>query len=224
MTKNREYFVTEPEGVADASVIWLHGLGADGKDFVGIVNELGLPINHAVRFIFPSAPFLNISVNHGMLMRGWYDIYDLSMVQREDVAGMQRSREFIDEIIQHELDRGIASQRIMLAGFSQGGAMSLYAGLRYQSALAGIICLSAYLPVMNEFVIEASHINKNTPIFMAHGIFDPVVPYNMGHMAYEYLKKHDYSVAWHSYPMAHTLCLEEIVAIGNFVNRCLGYD
>jgi phospholipase/carboxylesterase len=224
MTKNREYFVNEPIGAADACVIWMHGLGADGKDFLGIVDELGLPINHAVRFIFPSAPFINITINNGMLMRGWYDIFDLTMVQKEDASGMKRSQEIVNDIIQHELDQGIASQRIILAGFSQGGAMSLYTGLRYQSTLAGIICLSAYLPLVNELAIERSQLNQKTPIFMAHGIFDPVVPYNMGHMAYEYLNKHDYNVAWHSYPMAHTLCIEEIVAIGNFINRCLGYD
>lgn len=224
MTKNREYFVSEPEGVADACVIWLHGLGADGKDFFGIVDELGLPMNHAVRFIFPSAPFLNITINNGMLMRGWYDIYELSMIQREDAAGMKQSQEIINEIILQQLDKGIASQRIILAGFSQGGAMSLYAGLRYPSALAGIICLSAYLPLMADLAVEKSQVNQAIPIFMAHGIFDPVVPYNTGHTAYEYLDKHNYNVAWHSYPMAHTLCIEEIVAIGKFLNRCLGYD
>jgi len=224
MTKNREYFVNEPIGAADACVIWLHGLGADGKDFLGIVDELGLPINHAVRFIFPSAPFVKITINNGMLMRGWYDIFDLSMLQREDVAGMKQSQTIINDLIQHELDNGIASQRIILAGFSQGGAMALYTGLRYPVALAGVICLSAYLPLMADFAVEKSQANQATPIFMAHGIFDPVVPYNMGHTAYEYLNKNDYKAAWHSYPMAHTLCIEEIAAIGKFLNRCLGYD
>lgn len=224
MTKNREYFVSEPTGAADACVIWLHGLGADGKDFLGIVDELGLPINHAVRFIFPSAPFINITINNGMLMRGWYDIFDLSMLQNEDAVGMKQSQEIINDLIKQELDKGIASQRIILAGFSQGGAMALYAGLRYPAALAGIICLSAYLPLMTNHGIEKSHANQSTPIFMAHGIFDPVVPYNMGNAAYDYLINHDYKATWHSYPMAHTLCIEEIVAIGNFLNRCLGYD
>jgi phospholipase/carboxylesterase len=224
MTKNREYFVSEPEGAADACVIWMHGLGADGKDFFGIVDELGLPINHAVRFIFPSAPFLNITINNGMLMRGWYDIFDLSMVQKEDAVGMKQSQQIINEIIQNEIDQGISTKRIILAGFSQGGAMALYAGLRYPAALGGLICLSAYLPLITELSTARSEASQNVPIFMAHGIFDPVVPYNMGHTAYEYLSKNDYQAAWHSYPMAHTLCLEEISAIGGFINRCLGYD
>ncbi len=224
MTKNREYFVNEPERSADACVIWLHGLGADGKDFTGIVDELGLPINHAVRFIFPSAPFINVTINNGMLMRGWYDIYDLSLLQKEDVAGIKKSQNIIDEIIRHELEQGIESQRIILAGFSQGGAMALYAGLRYTQALAGIICLSSYLPLISTLENEKKQINQAISIFMAHGMFDPVVPYNIGNVAYEYLKKHNYNVAWHSYPMVHTLCLEEIAAIGKFINRCLGYD
>ncbi len=224
MTKNREYFVSEPEGAADACVIWLHGLGADGKDFFGIVDELGLPINHAVRFIFPSAPFLNITINNGMLMRGWYDIFDLSMVRKEDAAGMKQSQAIINDIIKDQLAKGIPSQRIILAGFSQGGAMSLYAGLRYPTTLAGIICLSAYLPLISELAAEKSPHNQTTPIFMAHGIFDPVVPYNMGHTAYEYLNSNNYNVTWNSYPMAHTLCIEEIVAIGQFINKCLKHD
>lgn len=224
MTKNREYFVSDPEGAADACVIWLHGLGADGKDFAGIVDELGLPINHAVRFIFPSAPFINVTINSGMLMRGWYDIYDLSMLHKEDATGIKKSQDLIYELIEHELKQGIASQRIILAGFSQGGAMALYAGLRYSHPLAGLICLSAYLPLISTLEPEKAQINQTIPIFMAHGMFDPVVPYAMGNVAYESLKKHDYNVDWHSYPMVHTLCLEEIAAIGSFINRCLGYD
>lgn len=224
MTKSREYFVSEPECTADACIIWLHGLGADGKDFTGIVNELGLPINHTVRFIFPSAPFINVTINNGMLMRGWYDIYDLSRFTKEDSVGIRRSQELINDLINHELEQGIPSQRIMLAGFSQGGAMSLFAGLRCQQQLAGIICLSAYLPIMNSLAEEVALVNKQTPIFMAHGLFDPVVPYLLGHTAYEYLHNNHYNIEWRSYPMLHTLCIEEIVAIGDFIKQCLGYD
>lgn len=223
MTKGREFFINEPAGDADATIIWLHGLGADGKDFAGLVEELGLPVHHKVRFIFPNAPFANITINNGMLMRAWYDIYDFSLSDKEDADGIKASQKIIDDLIQQEIAKGIASERILLGGFSQGGAMSLYAGLKCNAPLGGIICLSAYLPLRSTFVECETTANFKTPIFMAHGMFDPVVAYNLGQISHEILMQKHYNVEWKSYPMEHTVCIEEIAAIGAFVNRCLGY-
>lgn len=223
MTKNHEYFINEPEGAADATIIWLHGLGADGRDFAGIVDELGLPLNHKVRFIFPSAPFENITINQGMRMRAWYDIYNLNLSKKEDSTGVKKSQEFLNDLIQSEIDKGIASKRIILGGFSQGGAMSLYTGLRCLQPLGGIICLSAYLLLKATLPAEGASANLKTPIFIAHGMFDPVVPYNLGQDVHNVLQQAHYNTEWHSYPMEHTLCLEEIAAIGAFIARCLGY-
>lgn len=222
MTKKREYFVSEPSSTANASVIVLHGLGADGKDFMGIVDQLGLPTDHGVRFIFPSAPFINVTINHGMLMRGWYDIFELSMVHREDAEGIKNSQSLIEEFIEHELEQGIVSDRIILVGFSQGGAMALYTALRYKKPLAGVIALSCYLPLAKQ-ITEQDFTNRDIPILMAHGIFDPIVSYKLGQDSHDLLIKHNYNVEWISYPMQHTVCLEEIAAIGSFIQRCLGY-
>lgn len=224
MTKNREYLVHEPNGKADASVIWLHGLGASGNDFDGIVEQLALPINHRVRFVFPSAPVIPITINQGMRMRAWYDIYSLnSLHQNEDQQGITKSQELVEQMIADEMTAGIEASRIMLAGFSQGGAMSLYTGLRYANILAGIIVLSAYLPMATTFIAEEFTTNKNIPIFMAHGLYDPIVPYILGQAAYKKLAQDGYNIEWHSYPMQHTLCIEEINAIGDFIRRCFGY-
>lgn len=224
MTKSREYFISEPAGSnADATIIWLHGLGADGKDFAGLVEELGLPIHHKVRFIFPSAPFANITINNGMLMRAWYDIYDFTISDKEDSDGIKKSQQLINELIQQEMAKGIASERILLGGFSQGGAMSLYAGLKFIAPLGGIICLSAYLPLRTTFTECEATANFKTPVFMAHGMFDPVVSYNLGQTTHSLLTQWHYNVEWKSYPMEHTVCIEELAAIGAFVNRCLEY-
>lgn len=221
MTK-REYLTIEPEAKADASIIWLHGLGADGRDFAGIVDQLGLPKNHRLRFIFPSAPFMNVTVNQGMLMRAWYDIYDLNMLDKEDATGVRNSQQQIEEFIKHEIVQGIAYNRIVLAGFSQGGAMALYTALRCPEPLCGVIALSAYLPLSKNLADQhLRHVNM--PIFMAHGMFDPIVPYDLGRATYELLEKSNYQVEWNSYPMQHTVCLEEIDAIGTFLRRCFGY-
>ncbi|HSX20057.1 MAG TPA: carboxylesterase [Gammaproteobacteria bacterium] len=221
MTK-REYLVSEPQGTATASVIWLHGLGADGKDFAGIVDQLGLPKDHSVRFIFPSAPFMNITINNGMLMRAWYDIYDLNMLAREDMQGVKKSQQHIEEFIAHELELGIPSNKILLAGFSQGGAMALYTALNYARPLCGAIVLSAYLPLSNTFA-QQQFKHTQMPIFMAHGLYDPVVPYSFGLDSYNMLKQNDYNAEWFSYPMPHTVCLEEIADIGEFMQECLCY-
>lgn len=222
MTQKREYFVSEPPSTPNASVIWLHGLGADGNDFAGIVDQLGFPNDHGVRFIFPSAPFMKVTVNQGMMMRAWYDIYELNMLRKEDEHGVKRSQAEIEEYIAHEVAAGIPADRIILAGFSQGGAMSLYTAIHHKEQLCAAIVLSAYLPLAPQ-TSAASFGNRELPIFMAHGMFDPVVPYILGQEAYELLKEHNYPVEWYSYPMQHTVCIEEINAIGTFMQRCLGY-
>lgn len=223
MTKKREYFVSEPPSKATASVIWLHGLGADGNDFAGIADQLGLPSDHGVRFIFPSAPFMNITINNGMLMRAWYDIYALNMLAKEDEIGIQNSQQYITDFIAHEQEQGIPIHRIILAGFSQGGAMSLYTALHLKESLGGVIVLSAYLPLQRDFVPQAM-LHKALPIFMAHGLYDPVVPYNLGLNAFKFLQENSYDeIEWHSYQMQHTLCMEEINAIGKFIGECLDY-
>lgn len=221
---NREYYVSEPQSKADASIIWLHGLGASGDDFAGIVSELGLPADHKVRFIFPNAPFMPITINQGMQMRAWYDIYNFdSLHVKEDSKGIAASQLVLERLIQEQLDQGIQAKRIILAGFSQGGAIALYTGLRYKQQLGGMVILSTYLPLLNSFVAKDFTANQSTPIFIAHGVFDPIVPYALGQAAYNLLAQHNYNVTWHSYPMLHTVCPDEIDAIGVFINECLGY-
>lgn len=222
MTKKQDFFIVEPKNPVNASVIWLHGLGAYGEDFVGIIDQLGLPLDHGVRFIFPNAPFMNITINLGMSMRGWYDIYDLTTLTREDEQGIKNSQARIEGLIQNEIDQGIASERIMLAGFSQGGAMALYTSLNYRQKLAGVIVLSAYLPLIKKLNLQQLQ-NKLMPIFIAHGLFDPVVPFGFGQAVRDLLMKENYIVDWHTYPTQHTISLEEIDAIGGFMRRCFGY-
>lgn len=216
---SQDSIICEPAGPAQGSVIWMHGLGADANDFVGIIDQLGLTEN--VRFIFPNAPYKNITVNQGMRMRAWYDIAEFNMLRNEDHKGVDDSQQRINKLIDDQVAQGIPSNKIMLAGFSQGGAMALYTGLRNTKKLAGLIVLSAYLPFIDTFDPTLYVQNKATPIFMAHGLFDPVVQYGMGHATYTQLQKHGYNVEWTSYPMVHTVNLDEIYAIGDFINRCL---
>lgn len=221
-----EIIVVEPAiKMANSSIIWLHGLGAQGSDFMAIIDQLGLPAKHKIRFLFPNAPIRPITVNNQMLMRAWYDIYSLDITAKEDINGLKQSEQLINNLIQQELNSGILSTNIMLAGFSQGGALSLYTGLRYAHPLAGVIALSCYLPLAHDAhnaVLTAA--NSKIPIFMAHGLFDPVVPYSVGRNSYEYLTKLTYNVQWESYPMQHTLCLQEISEIGHFIKKVLPYS
>ena len=203
-----------------ASVIWLHGLGADGSDFVPIVPELDLPDSLKIRFIFPHAPVRPVSCNGGYRMRAWYDIYSLDDLEQEDEAGMKDSQQRIETLIQTENDRGIPSDRIVLMGFSQGGAIALYTGLRHPQQLAGIAALSAYLPLRNTPNALYHQANKATPIFMAHGSHDPVVRYEYGKSTHQLLKSMGYAVSWKSYAMDHSVCLEEIADIADWLVRC----
>lgn len=201
------------------SVIWLHGLGADGRDFEGIVPELHLIDSSSIRFIFPNAPVQKITINHGAEMRAWYDILNMNELTREvDVAGIEQSAKLIEQLIQKEIDRGIPSKNILLVGFSQGGVIALHTGLRYSQPLAGIIALSTYLPTLDSLKTQRTEANNHTPIFMSHGIIDSVVAIETGKDAFDGLKALGYDIQWHDYLMEHSLCIEEIEQITAFIN------
>jgi phospholipase/carboxylesterase len=204
---------TEP----DASVIWLHGLGADGHDFEPIVPELRLPASLSARFVFPHAPVRPVTINGGMAMRAWYDIYSLDRGGAVDEQGVRDSAEIANALIRRERERGIAASRTVLAGFSQGGAIALHAALRYPEPLAGLMALSTYLPLGSsldaEVVDNAAAVNGSIPVFMAHGTFDPVLPMQMGVDSRDLLRDRGFEIEWHEYPMAHAVCAEEIAHI-----------
>ncbi len=206
---------------AQASVIWLHGLGADGHDFEPIVPELRLPESLPVRFVFPHAPVRPVTLNGGMAMRAWYDIIALGGNAQQDEPGIRESEQHVHALIRRENDRGIPSGRIVLAGFSQGGAIALHTGVRYPEPLAGIMGLSTYLPLIDSVSSERSSANSDTPVFMAHGSADPVLPMQMGQKSREFMEQLGYRVEWHDYPMEHAVCLEEIRAIGDWLQRAL---
>lgn len=204
-----------------ASVIWMHGLGADGHDFEPIVGELVAPEERALRFIFPHAPLRAVTVNGGYIMRAWYDIAALGMHAQEDLAGLQDARARIEALIRREIERGIGTERIVLAGFSQGGALALYTGTRAQQRLAGIAALSCYLPAAELLPQEHSKASLSTPIFMAHGSQDPLVPSSYGEGSRRALERSGYSVEWHLYPIAHSVSPEEIVELAAWLRRVL---
>ncbi|MBX7230204.1 MAG: carboxylesterase [Burkholderiaceae bacterium] len=204
-----------------ASVIWLHGLGADGNDFVPIVQELDLNGCPAIRFIFPSAPVIPVTINGGYQMRAWYDILGADLIEREDSKGIRTSALQIEKLIEKEEKRGIASTHIILAGFSQGCAMALHTGLRYPKKLGGLVALSGYLPLASLLGSERSAANTTTPIFMAHGLMDSVVPISRAEASRQILMSLGYSVDWHTYPMPHSVHPEEIKAIEIFLQAAL---
>lgn len=194
------------------SVIWLHGLGADGHDFEPIVPELRL--GSAARFVFPHAPVRPVTINGGMAMRAWYDILSFERGAAEDAAGIRASAAAVTELIDAEIERGMPGERIVLAGFSQGGAIALQTALREPRKLGGVLALSTYLPLASTLAAERSSANSAIPIFMAHGTADNVVPLALGESSRRGLEALRYRVEWHAYPMAHSVCLEEIVEIG----------
>jgi len=204
-----------------AAVIWLHGLGADGNDFAPIVSELQLPNSLHIRFIFPHAPVQPVTCNGGYAMRSWYDIFSLEDFEHEDEAGLIASRQRLCALIEKENQRGIPTQRIVIMGFSQGGAVALYSGLRHTQPLAGIGALSTYLPLHKTSHDGYSKENQDVPIFMAHGIHDPVVKYEYGKKSCELLQGMGYKVRWKSYAMEHNVCAEEISDIGAWLTECL---
>lgn len=203
------------------SIIWLHGLGADGHDFEPIVPELRLPEELALRFVFPHAPVRPVTINGGMAMRAWYDIFGLDRDGPVDEEGIRASGEILNELIRREQDRGIESNRIVVAGFSQGGAIALHAALRYPQSLAGLMALSTYLPLMSRFDAEVVRneeaANQDISIFMAHGSFDPVLPMQLGTSSADLLTKAGFNIEWHDYPMAHAVCSEEIAHIRDWL-------
>lgn len=204
-----------------ASVIWLHGLGADGSDFVPIVRELDLTGCPAIRFVFPHAPTMPVTINNGYVMRAWYDILGVDLAKREDEAGLRKSQELVERLIAQEKSRGIAADRIVLAGFSQGCAMTLQTGLRHPEKLAGLLCLSGYLPIHATVPDERHSANHDTPIFLAHGRGDPVIPIDRAERSRDILKELGYQVEWHEYMMPHSVCAEEIEDIGAWMRRIL---
>jgi len=208
----------------EASVIWMHGLGADGNDFVPIVNELDLSGAPAVRFVFPHAPMRAVTINNGYVMRAWYDVSFADLAgntRRADESGVRESQAQIEALVAREDARGIPAGRVILAGFSQGGAIALQTGLRHAEKLAGIMALSTYLPLAETLPAEASAANRQTPIFMAHGTFDPVVPYAMGAGSMTYLTGLGYRIEWHEYTMQHSVCPEEIEDVAAWLRNVL---
>lgn len=190
------------------SIIWLHGLGADGEDFVPIAEEMDLPV--AVRYLFPHAPKRPVTINGGFIMRAWYDIADATIDAQQDAAGIRAAQAAIETLIAQETQRGTAPENIYLAGFSQGGAIALHTGLRHTQRLGGIIALSTYLLLAEALAQEASAAAQNIPIFMAHGRSDPVVPYVLGKASAEKLRELGYQPEWHEYAMPHSVCMEEV--------------
>ncbi len=204
-----------------ASVIWLHGLGADGNDFVPVVPELGLPAALALRFVFPHAPVRAVTINNGMRMRAWYDISAADLNNRADIAGVRQSQGEVEALIAREIARGVPAGRIVLAGFSQGGAVALYTGVRHPERLAGILALSTYLIRADKLGADAAAANRDVPIFMAHGTADPVVRFEWAVASRRALEANGHHVAWHEYPMEHSLCLDEVRAIGAWLAKVL---
>ncbi len=221
MSFQQDAVIVEPGSEHKASIIWLHGLGADGHDFEPIVPELGLGNNHGIRFIFPNAPMRPVTINGGMTMRAWYDVRSANLREFEDEVSIDESSKLIEQYIQHETSNGIKPEQIILAGFSQGGAIALHAGLRYPDQLAGILALSTYLPCPTKLNAEKSAANQSTPIIMAHGVFDPVIPVDQGKSSVETLKQEAYDVTFWEYMMEHSVAMEEITAIGDWIRQRL---
>ena len=201
-----------------AAIIWMHGLGADGHDFEPIVPELGLPRAPAVRFVFPHAPVQPVTINGGARMRAWYDV---THDGRQDAAGVRASQARVEALVARERARGVAARAIVLAGFSQGGAIALHTGLRHAERLAGILALSTYLPLPDALEKEASTVNRDLPIFMAHGTQDPVIPLSWAGRSRDSLTSLGYPVEWHEYRMPHSVCAEEIADVGVWLARLL---
>lgn len=221
MSNSLETIQIESAPNPTVAVIWMHGLGADGNDFVPIVRELDLKGCPPIRFVFPHAPTMPVTINNGYVMRAWYDILGTDLVKREDEAGLRKSQAAIEQLIAQEIARGIPASRIILAGFSQGCAMTLQTGLRHPEKLAGLLCLSGYVPLNASLAGERDPANQNTPIFMAHGRGDQVIPISRAEQSRDLLKSLGYQVEWHEYMMQHSVCIEEIDEISTWLKRVL---
>jgi phospholipase/carboxylesterase len=222
MSELLEHVTIDTNDNPEISVIWLHGLGADGNDFVPIVRELDLAGLPGIRFIFPHARRIPVTVNGGYVMRAWYDITGADLVRREDENGLRASQLEVEAFIAREKARGIPASRILLAGFSQGCAMTIQAGLRHPEPLAGMLCLSGYAPLADKLAVERTEASLATPVFMAHGVHDNVVPLDRAEASRDLLVSLGYQVEWHAYAMQHSVCLEEVQHISAFFKKVLG--
>ena len=211
----------EPTQPATASVIWMHGLGADAHDFYAVPSQLGLPAELGVRYVFPNAPRIPVTINMGLIMRAWYDVSGFD-TRGQDETRIRQSAQEIARLVAQEADRGVLAGRVVLAGFSQGGAMALFSGLRYPETLGGIMCLSGYLPLHETLTAEATPAGRMVPVFQAHGMQDPVLPYAMGRGTADMLTAAGYAIDWHEYPMAHQVCGDELRDIGDWLTGVLG--
>jgi phospholipase/carboxylesterase len=209
----------KPTSTHKYSLIWLHGLGADGHDFEGIVPQLHLNAEANTHFIFPNAPIQAITINGGMKMPAWYDILEMSLNRKVDVQGIYQSANLLENLIKKEMASGISSEHILLAGFSQGGVIALHAGLTFKHKLAGIIALSTYFPTIEKVITELSIANHNTPIFMGHGILDSIVAIESGKSVFNKLNDFQYNIEWYEYVMEHSVCNEEINHISSYINQ-----
>lgn len=216
--------VLEPEQLPMATVIWLHGLGSDGYDFYSVVPQLQLPESFAIRFIFPHAPIRPVTLNHGMKMRAWYDVVKIDRDAFEDEVNIRASETMIASIIAHEESQGISSNKIILAGFSQGGVIALQCGLRYAKPLGGILALSTYLPLAHTLAGEIHPSNRSLPIFLAHGTEDEVIPITWARNTRQTLGQYEYGVEWHEYAMTHTVSSSELRDIASFMKRAFGME
>jgi phospholipase/carboxylesterase len=221
MPARLETVEVEPAAPAEASVIWLHGLGADGHDFEALVPELRLPAHPPLRFVFPHAPLRRVTINGGFRMRAWYDIAGLERSAPEDADGIRESAASLAALVAGERARGVRADRIVVAGFSQGGAVALFSSLRHPERLGGVLALSTYLPLSDTLVAEAHPANAAVPIFLAHGTSDATVPFDLGEESRRLLGQRGYSVEWHTYPMGHSVCPEEVADIRQFLLRVL---
>ena len=214
--------VLEPSMSANSAVIWLHGLGADGHDFAGILPQLNLPKDHGIRFIFPHAPVQPVTVNGGMTMRSWYDIYSMTIAEKIDIEGINQSAGIVKELIEQQMSKGISPHNIILAGFSQGGLVVLHAALHSDHALAGVLALSTYYPA--ECYQQSDKNGHQTPVFMAHGTYDQVIPLNVAEKSHGFLQSIDCETQWHTYPMEHSVCSAEIDAIASWLRLHLNQN
>ncbi|HEY0684371.1 MAG TPA: alpha/beta fold hydrolase [Steroidobacter sp.] len=220
-SESADAVVLTPPTSPTAAVIWLHGLGADGFDFVPIVEELRLPASLPVKFVFPHATPRPVTINNGYVMRAWYDIKGFGPERAEDDAGIRESEGVVKKYIEQQIAQGIPADKIVIAGFSQGGAIAFQAGLRYPQRLAGLMALSTYLPLRSTVAQEASAANRDVPILMCHGAYDPVVQLQMGEASRDVLQSLGYRIEWRTYPMEHSVCMEEVVEISRWLQARL---
>lgn len=219
-----DFVAVDPNGTADTTVIWLHGLGADGHDFEPIVPQLHLPADHRIRFVFPHAPSRSVTINDGYVMPAWFDITSLERLNGVNQDQVEESTAQVNTLIEHEIARGASPHRIVIAGFSQGGVVALYTAVRATQPLAGVIALSTYLPGFDTLQNAISGAHKQIPVFMAHGAYDPVVPITLGRMSYDLVKSLFPDSQWHEYAMEHCVCMEEIQMLSQWLKKVLGIN